>query len=558
MLKELQISGFALIDQVHLSFDSGFSVITGETGAGKSIIIDALSLLLGTRASSEMIRTGCDQAVVEGLFQPSAGARNLLVEWGMGSAEDDELIIMREIHRTGRNRCRINGHLANVTQLAQLAPYLVDILGQHDTQSLLDVEKHRYILDSFGDADHQKLRDKISKLYQEYSEIRSRRIKLQTNEKERLVRIDLLQFQVEEIGQAKLQVGEVHRLTADLERLANLDRLSSTAASVYSRFQEDTEGLPSLSRLLSEAVHDLSSIGKYDQTLIPLVENFSNALVLFEEGCRDLRNYVESLESDPQALQDVEERLHLIRSLLRKYGDTEQEVLNYYEQIQQELEELTHSSETVDHLVKQEEHLYQELLQLSAKLTEKRQQCAKELEKNIEAQLADLNMESRFVVEIKQAEQVGAEGLDLIEFKISPNIGEDLKPLAKIASGGEMSRIMLAIKSILAEADQVPTLVFDEVDSGIGGRTALKVADKLHKLSRHFQVFSVTHLPIVASYAKHHYYIEKKVIQDRTVMQVNLLSKEERVNEIVRMLGGHEDVETIAHAKQLLNQANTS
>lgn len=558
MLKELQISGFALIDQVHLSFDSGFSVITGETGAGKSIIIDALSLLLGTRASSEMIRTGCDQAVVEGLFQPSAGARNLLVEWGMGSAKDDELIIMREIHRTGRNRCRINGHLANVTQLAQLAPYLVDILGQHDTQSLLDVEKHRYILDSFGDAEHQKLRDKISKLYQEYSEIRSRRIKLQTNEKERLVRIDLLQFQVEEIGQAKLQVGEVHRLTADLERLANLDRLSSTAASVYSRFQEDTEGLPSLSRLLSEAVHDLSSIGKYDQTLIPLVENFSNALVLFEEGCRDLRNYVESLESDPQALQDVEERLHLIRSLLRKYGDTEQEVLNYYEQIQQELEELTHSSETVDHLVKQEEHLYQELLQLSAKLTEKRQQCAKELEKNIEAQLADLNMESRFVVEIKQAEQVGAEGLDLIEFKISPNIGEDLKPLAKIASGGEMSRIMLAIKSILAEADQVPTLVFDEVDSGIGGRTALKVADKLHKLSRHFQVFSVTHLPIVASYAKHHYYIEKKVIQDRTVMQVNLLSKEERVNEIVRMLGGHEDVETIAHAKQLLNQANTS
>jgi len=558
LLKELQISGFALIDQVHLSFDSGFSVITGETGAGKSIIIDALSLLLGTRASSEMIRTGCDQAVVEGLFQPSAGARNLLVEWGMGSAEDDELIIMREIHRTGRNRCRINGHLANVTQLAQLAPYLVDILGQHDTQSLLDVEKHRYILDSFGDAEHQKLRDKISKLYQEYSEIRSRRIKLQTNEKERLVRIDLLQFQVEEIGQAKLQVGEVHRLTADLERLANLDRLSSTAASVYSRFQEDTEGLPSLSRLLSEAVHDLSSIGKYDQTLIPLVENFSNALVLFEEGCRDLRNYVESLESDPQALQDVEERLHLIRSLLRKYGDTEQEVLNYYEQIQQELEELTHSSETVDHLVKQEEHLYQELLQLSAKLTEKRQQCAKELEKNIEAQLADLNMESRFVVEIKQAEQVGAEGLDLIEFKISPNIGEDLKPLAKIASGGEMSRIMLAIKSILAEADQVPTLVFDEVDSGIGGRTALKVADKLHKLSRHFQVFSVTHLPIVASYAKHHYYIEKKVIQDRTVMQVNLLSKEERVNEIVRMLGGHEDVETIAHAKQLLNQANTS
>ena len=433
MLKELQISGFALIDQVHLSFDSGFSVITGETGAGKSIIIDALSLLLGTRASSEMIRTGCDQAVVEGLFQPSAGARNLLVEWGMGSAEDDELIIMREIHRTGRNRCRINGHLANVTQLAQLAPYLVDILGQHDTQSLLDVEKHRYILDSFGDADHQKLRDKISKLYQEYSEIRSRRIKLQTNEKERLVRIDLLQFQVEEIGQAKLQVGEVHRLTADLERLANLDRLSSTAASVYSRFQEDTEGLPSLSRLLSEAVHDLSSIGKYDQTLIPLVENFSNALVLFEEGCRDLRNYVESLESDPQALQDVEERLHLIRSLLRKYGDTEQEVLNYYEQIQQELEELTHSSETVDHLVKQEEHLYQELLQLSAKLTEKRQQCAKELEKNIEAQLADLNMESDSV-EIKQAEQVGAEGLDLIEFKISPNIGEDLKPLAKIAS----------------------------------------------------------------------------------------------------------------------------
>lgn len=557
MLKELQISGFALIEKLHLSFYSGLSVLTGETGAGKSIIIDALSLLLGARASSEMIRTGSDRAVVEGLFQLTPGAHILLQEWGMES--EDDIIIVREIHRNGRNRCRINGHLANVTQLSDMAPHLVDILGQHDNQSLLEVHKHREIVDSFGDATHQSLLKTIHNLYTKYHEVRNRRIKLQTNERDRLVRIDLLKFQVDEIEQAQLKIGEVDQLIMDLERLSNLDRISTTTKSVYSRFQDETETLPPLSKLLSDAVHELGTLTRYDQGLAPLSDIFSNIVVMFDEACRDLRDYIEGLESDPQTLQYVEERLHLIRSLLRKYGETEKDVLDYYEQCQKELDELTHSSETIQHLVKEEEELHHQLLKISAQLTKKRQDCAKVLEKNIEAQLADLNMETKFVVEIMQAEEVTGEGLDLIEFKISPNVGEDLKPLARIASGGEMSRIMLALKSILAEADRVPTLVFDEVDSGIGGRTALRIAAKLQRLSHDFQVFSVTHLPVVASHAKHHYYIEKQTVGDRTVVQVKLLDGEERISELVRMLGGQDSQETIAaHARQLLKQANTS
>lgn len=557
MLRELQISDFALIDSVHLSFYSGFSVLTGETGAGKSIIIDALSLLLGARASTEMIRTGSERAVIEGVFQPPPAALSLLDEWGIES--DMEIIISREIYRNGRNRCRLNGSLVTVNQLAQLGNYLVDILGQHDHQSLLDVTRHLEILDGFGDAEHQSLKASVRELYRKYEQVRRERIKLQAEERDRLARIDLLQFQIEEIRQAEIKVGEEEELLQQQQRLANIERITTTAESVYARLREQLPDQPPLYDQLAQAINDLSSLNRYDQEIASIADLFNQALVQLEEGSRDLRQYIESFERDPEALEQVEARLSLLRTLKRKYGEDEQAILDYAEGIEQELEILQSSEITIEQLKNEEEELYQQLRSMTEQLSEKRRQCAAKMERLIEAHLADLNMErTKFVVEIAPAE-LGETGTDAVEFKLSPNLGEALKPLAKIASGGEMSRIMLAIKNSLVQVERIPALVFDEVDTGIGGRTALKVAEKLRSLSKQFQVFAVTHLPIVASYAQHHYYVEKHEINGRTAIKVTLLDEDGRVNELVRMLGGQADqLATRAHAKELLQQAATS
>lgn len=556
MLKELQIRDFALIEQVHLSFYEGFSVLTGETGAGKSIIIDALSLLLGARASLEMIRTGCERAVVEGVFSIPQPVCPLLAEWGIGI--DSELIITREIHRSGRNRCWLNGSLVTVNQLSQLGRALVDILGQHDHQSLLDVSRHLDMLDAFGGAELQDLRRLVADRHQKYIEIKRERERLQNQERERLARIDLLQFQINEIDQAKLRVGEEAELVQQQQRLANIERITTTAESVYARLQEHTDQ-PPLYDQLAQAVTELSSLTRYDSKIAPVLELFNQALIQLEEGSRDLRQYLEEFDRDPEALEQIENRLALLRTLKRKYGESEAAILAYADQIRQELEVLLESEITIEKLKTEEEAINRELAGLAGELRQKRRHYAKILQQQIEKHLADLNMEgTRFEVRITD-QPLNETGIDAVEFMIAPNVGEELKPLAKIASGGEMSRVMLALKNCLVEIDRIPTLVFDEVDSGIGGRTARSVAQKLRHLSRQFQVFVVTHLPVVASFAEHHYYVEKHEKDGRTSVSVTLLDEQERIDELVRMLGGQSGQEaTAAHAKELLKQANTS
>lgn len=556
MLKELQIRDFALIEQVHLSFYEGFSVLTGETGAGKSIIIDALSLLLGARASLEMIRTGCERAVVEGVFSIPQPVCPLLAEWGIGI--DSELIITREIHRSGRNRCWLNGSLVTVNQLSQLGRALVDILGQHDHQSLLDVSRHLDMLDAFGGAELQDLRRLVADRHQKYIEIKRERERLQNQERERLVRIDLLQFQINEIDQAKLRVGEEAELVQQQQRLANIERITTTAESVYARLQEHTDQ-PPLYDQLAQAVTELSSLTRYDSKIAPVLELFNQALIQLEEGSRDLRQYLEEFDRDPEALEQIENRLALLRTLKRKYGESEAAILAYADQIRQELEVLLESDITIEKLKTEEEAINRELAGLAGELRQKRRHYAKILQQQIEKHLADLNMEgTRFEVRITD-QPLNETGIDAVEFMIAPNVGEELKPLAKIASGGEMSRVMLALKNCLVEIDRIPALVFDEVDSGIGGRTARSVAQKLRHLSRQFQVFVVTHLPVVASFAEHHYYVEKHEKDGRTSVSVTLLDEQERIDELVRMLGGQSGQEaTAAHAKELLKQANTS
>ena len=536
MLKELQIRDFALIEQVHLSFYEGFSVLTGETGAGKSIIIDALSLLLGARASLEMIRTGCERAVVEGVFSIPQPVCPLLAEWGIGI--DSELIITREIHRSGRNRCWLNGSLVTVNQLSQLGRALVDILGQHDHQSLLDVSRHLDMLDAFGGAELQDLRRLVADRHQKYIEIKRERERLQNQERERLVRIDLLQFQINEIDQAKLRVGEEAELVQQQQRLANIERITTTAESVYARLQEHTDQ-PPLYDQLAQAVTELSSLTRYDSKIAPVLELFNQALIQLEEGSRDLRQYLEEFDRDPEALEQIENRLALLRTLKRKYGESEAAILAYADQIRQELEVLLESEITIEKLKTEEEAINRELAGLAGELRQKRRHYAKILQQQIEKHLADLNMEgTRFEVRITD-QPLNETGIDAVEFMIAPNVGEELKPLAKIASGGEMSRVMLALKNCLVEIDRIPALVFDEVDSGIGGRTARSVAQKLRHLSRQFQVFVVTHLPVVASFAEHHYYVEKHEKDGRTSVSVTLLDEQERIDELVRMLGGN-------------------
>ena len=556
MLKELQIRDFALIEQVHLSFYEGFSVLTGETGAGKSIIIDALSLLLGARASLEMIRTGCERAVVEGVFSIPQPVCPLLAEWGIGI--DSELIITREIHRSGRNRCWLNGSLVTVNQLSQLGRALVDILGQHDHQSLLDVSRHLDMLDAFGGAELQDLRRLVADRHQKYIEIKRERERLQNQERERLARIDLLQFQINEIDQAKLRVGEEAELVQQQQRLANIERITTTAESVYARLQEHTDQ-PPLYDQLAQAVTELSSLTRYDSKIAPVLELFNQALIQLEEGSRDLRQYLEEFDRDPEALEQIENRLALLRTLKRKYGESEAAILAYADQIRQELEVLLESEITIEKLKTEEEAINRELAGLAGELRQKRRHYAKILQQQIEKHLADLNMEgTRFEVRITD-QPLNETGIDAVELMIAPNVGEELKPLAKIASGGEMSRVMLALKNCLVEIDRIPALVFDEVDSGIGGRTARSVAQKLRHLSRQFQVFVVTHLPVVASFAEHHYYVEKHEKDGRTSVSVTLLDEQERIDELVRMLGGQSGQEaTAAHAKELLKQANTS
>lgn len=556
MLKELQIRNFALIEELELSFYSGFSILTGETGAGKSIIIDALGLLLGARASLEMIRTGSDSTEVSGSFSLNTAAQKLLAEWGM--LEDEELIIAREINQNGRNKCWINGRLATVSQLAELGPHLVDIVGQHDSQSLLRVDGHSLLLDAYGDQTHRELVMKADTTAEKWLALRAEQSRLQRDERERNRRMDLLNFQVDEITKAQLQPGEDDRLHVELTRLANLDRIRQSMHFVLGTLGESFEERDSILRSLSLAEAELQRAATLDSELHPFHERYAELALNLNDLYRDLCDYLDELSADPELLQEVQLRLELIDGLKRKYGQTVSEILDYGQAAQVELAQLGNALERSGGLEKEIALLQEKWLEQARSLTESRTNLALELETKIEQQLGALAMAStKFKVHFtpREAEQPALGGLEDIEFMMAPNIGEELKPLAKIASGGELSRVMLAIKAILIQAEQTPTVIFDEIDAGIGGRTAVQLGEKLEALSDAKQVLCVTHLPVIASYGKQHYSVQKTVQQERTAVHVQLLDHQARVEELTRMLGGTADeAVTFEHARELLRK----
>jgi len=557
VLRELQIRDFALIEELDLSFHTGFSVLTGETGAGKSIIIDALSLLLGQRASVEMIRTGAESTEVIGSFSLTPPAKAILAGWGMPAEE--ELIIAREVNLNGRNKCWINGRLAAVGQLAELGPHLVDIVGQHDGQRLLHPKEHGKLLDGYGGPEHLALLADTDRLARQWNKVRTELERLQQDERERNRQIDLLTFQIEEIAKAELEPGEEERLAVERSRLANLDRIreavSLLVVSLGESFSEEESILSRLSLLASQ----LRRAVALDSSLEPLEERYGDIYFNLNDLYGEFRDYLDKLPDDPDLLQEIELRLDLIDSLRRKYGETVSEILTYQREAEQQLEQLKNAAVRIDHLEEESSALAAEWLMRAEQLSSARLKLAAELEGEIEAQLADLSMaNTRFKVEFSpyqgQTPRVG--GLEDVEFMMAPNVGEELKPLAKIASGGELSRVLLAVKTILAEAEQTPTIIFDEIDAGIGGRTAVSLGEKLSALSSGRQVLCVTHLPVIASYAANHYSVQKTAREDRTTVNVNLLTEQERVGELTRMLGGTlDETVTLEHARELLRRA---
>jgi len=575
MLAELHIENFAIIEELHLRFGPGFNVLTGETGAGKSIIVDAVSTLLGGRAETGVIRSGADEARVEGIFLLNKAMQEailpILRRDGLEGEDEETLILAREIRRGGRSICRVNGRAVTLKVLEQIGQRLVDIHGQTEHLSLLRVREHLDLLDRYGRL--WPLRERVAAKVRELRQVRQELEGLLRDERELARRADLLAYQVREIASANLRVGEEEELESERARLANAERLMELADETYRALYEGEEGQLSAIDLLGQVARNLAELERLDPGLRGQQQAAEEAACQLEELARSLRAYRDTIEYNPARLRQVEERLDLIHELKRKYGDSIAEILAFGEEAQRELEGIVHSEERVEELRAREDELLHEIGELASRLSAERRAAGDRLAKAIEAELAELGMKgARFAVAIEQEEaEDGAwvdgrryafdeRGLDRVEFLIAPNVGEPLKPLAKIASGGETSRLMLALKTVLSAADRTPILIFDEIDAGIGGRAGGVVGRKLWSLTAEaspdgvgHQVLCVTHLPQLACYGDVHFKVAKAVVGGRTIASARALSEEERVEELAAMLGTATAV-TRQSARELLEQ----
>jgi len=558
MLLEISIRNLAVIESVHLNFRKGFHVLTGETGAGKSIIIDALTLVAGGRSSAELVRYGCDKASIEALFQIEAGHPVWSVLQGLGIEADSEehLIIRREITSQGKSTGRINGQLVNLSGLKSVGEWLVNIHGQHEHQSLFHVDEHIRWLDLFNDTEISGIKQSYGRAYQAYTDTRRSLKELEETSKQSLQMLDLYKFQIEEITSANLKIGEDELLVEEKRKLANAEKLFQHCADAYDLIYGASKGLDAIGKAVQK-LQDISSLdpGK----LQSVAEQAQNAYYLLEDAAYQIRDYRDDIEFNPARLNYIEQRLDTIASLRRKYGETVEDILSYVSKIQLELDLIENKDEKLRELEKQERLALAEARKLAAQLSSQRQLAAERLAGEIIAELRDLHMErTQFKVQVSFNEELlTPEGSDSVEFLISANPGEPLRSLSKIASGGEISRVMLALKTIFARVDRIPVLVFDEVDTGVSGRAAQAIAEKMSRLSRNCQVFSITHLPQVACMADAHYRIHKSTDGERTFTQVDDLHSEGRMAELARMLGGVEVTDTtLRHAQEMLNLAN--
>ncbi|HHV63043.1 MAG TPA: DNA repair protein RecN [Firmicutes bacterium] len=593
MLLELHVKNFALIDELSLEFAPGLNILTGETGAGKSIIIDALGLLLGGRASSDAIRSGAEAMYAEAVFAVDEGspAHAALLDLGI-ETDGGTVIVSREVTSSGRNRCRINDRTVTVATLSSIGDYLVDIHGQHEHQSLLSPSKHLDLLDNFGGDELLALRAEVASKFHTLQALKAELSGLLQDDRDKMQRLDLLRFQVGEIGEARLKRGEEEELARERSVLANAEKLFEQCSRAYVCLNggdggagDGFQGMPARD-LVALALSELRGASRIDSSLGGVVELLEDAAIGIEEAALRLRSYRDDLEFNPERLAEIEDRLALIARLKRKYGDTVDAILEYKARVEAELGEIERSGERIEELKGEIGSLEADLGRLCATLSEARGRVARALEGEVMRELEALSMPGAvFKVDIVQRESTGGipfgtnadagagagagvdghggrrvevngKGADFVEFLLSANPGEEPRPLARIASGGELSRIMLAIKAVLAVHDEIPTMVFDEIDSGVGGRAAQAVAEKLVKVSKLRQVICVTHLPQIASMADIHFHISKEVSSDRTRTRVRKLAGDEQVTEIARMLAGNNLTDiTLRHAEEMLSLA---
>ena len=563
MLSELSIFNFALIDSLNIEFNKGLNILTGETGAGKSIIIDALGLVLGQRANRENIRQGKDRMIVEALFDISPKNKkqvnNFLENRGIDIEEDYTIIMSREVLSSGKNTCRINGRMVPLSLMKELSQLLIDIHGQHEHQSLLRWESHIDLLDSYGGLKIENLLNKTRELFNKYKHSQQSLKDLLRNEMEVEREKDILKFQLDEINQAKLEnIYEEEDLENRRQILIHSEILFENSNRAYELLYGGNEDQASLYDQLSMVLTCVNNISTIDSSMKNISEQINNAIILIEDGAFVLRDYNETIEFNPLELDQIEKRLNTFSHLKRKYGETIKDIIDYKENLKIKLEKIENKGEEEEKLRLEIEENWSEYSRVADELTSLRKNIGKDLESSIIRELKDLGMKkAKFKIDIQSGENYSSvNGKDRVEFLISTNLGQDLRPLAKIASGGEVGRIMLALKTILAHADKIDSLIFDEIDTGISGRTAQVVAEKMANISQAYQTICITHLPQIASMADSHYLIEKEVLDNETYTIVNVLKEKDRTNELARMLGGAVLTEvTKSHANEMLEMA---
>ena len=551
MLSQLYIENIAVIRQATIDFQQGFHVFTGETGAGKTILISAINAVLGGRTFKEIIRTGETRATVSALFTEISEELCKKIEVLGYPLEDNQLLVQREIDLSGKGQCRLDGRPATAAMLREVCSLLIDIHGQHDNQELLSAEKHLGFLDSYG-AYPQEMAA-YTAAYERMCECAARLDKLQMDESYKLQRMDILQFQIKEIGDAKLTDGEEERLVEQQKRIRNAERITESLGAVYTLLNGNGEEMRGVLEALEVVSTELDTAAKYLTEFGGYSEKLSDAYYMLEELGSRARDTLEDADFDPRQLDAIESRLDTIYKLKKKYGNSIAEILEYFERISEEYQSLELSDELTDHLQRELDEANLVLHTVAEALTACRLAAAAEFSERVEQELAYLDMAGvRFSI-TRREKPYGPTGADEMEFMICTNTGEEAKPLAKIASGGELARIMLAIKNVLAEKDGIGTIIFDEVDTGVSGRAAQKIGKKLAEVARHRQVICVTHLAPVAACAAHHYRIYKTVEDGRTFTRVEELTRPQRVQELARIMVGENITESaLKSAEEML------
>ena len=550
MLLEISIKNFAIIEAISLNFEKGMTVLTGETGAGKSIIIDAMNMMLGARATTDVIRHGAPKAEIEGLFSVENSHALQMIFDEQGIELGDEIIIRREILQNGRSVSRVNGQMVNLSVLRSIGQYLVDIHGQHDQEELMRPQLHIQMLDGFGDADFLELKQAYQTNFDAYRKMRKQLLEIKKNQEEHKARIEMLEFQMAEIESASLQPGEDLKLNQERDKLLNHKNIADTLTNAYTML--DNEEFSSLANVRS-AMNDMESLEEYDVEYREISTSLSESYYVLEDVTKRLEDIIEDLDFDGNRLMQIESRLDLLNAITRKYGGNVDDVLMYFAKITEEYNLLTGNHLSSDDMEAELKKLEVSLVDLATKLASARHNLAQQLEIEIQQELKDLYMDkARFQVQFTKG-KFSREGNESVEFYISTNPGEDFKPLVKVASGGELSRLMLAIKSAFSRKEGKTSIVFDEVDTGVSGRVAQAIAQKIHKIGQHGQVLAISHLPQVIAIADYQFFIEKISNEYSTVSTVRLLSVEERVEEVAKMLAGENVTEAaLSQARELL------